>query len=44
MTCKRTIFKLATITFVTPATRHLVYIPKNISLEGAPSFIEGALY
>lgn len=24
----KTIFKLATITFVTPVTRHLVYIPK----------------
>ncbi len=31
-------------TFVTLVTCHLVYIPKNIGLKGALSFIEGAVY
>ena len=32
------------VTSVTPVTCHIVYMLKNIGLEGAHSSIEGALY
>lgn len=32
------------VTFVTPVTCSLAYIPINMDLDGAPQIIEGALY